>query len=502
MTAIPPIQRHLRRGTAGRERRQPDQHHHRNRRSQPRPHRRVPRLNETVSSSNTRLHADDTRYGNFDHVSDMVGIVDGRSGQQIIGTYNAATATGADATFSAATRSITVSGYTTGTTTVGAVNGSSATTPPWAPTSPSTRARCTTSLRGNTTGADTAQLRQSTTEIGNTTGFRHGGGSGSTPTAAATTSASPADDGFGSTSPARRWPCSTTSGRQPPASTATSVPPASAAHRKHRDWEQGGKRLAACRSEARGEADTAYKTLGTDGFALFTHEQRADPQRASGHHRRSETRTRLAGLHRRAAHRFGGQRRHQLADGRDNIAAGSGNDIVHGGTAADIGIAEGAGNDTDRRSRRDTFKRNLGDASTTMKPAVDLITDRCCTSPAITTSGGDVLDLRDLLPGTHRLSQRQPRRAIRFEKSGARWIMSGTNSGYTGGSFVASHRQKIVLQGVDLTSLAPCPTTRRSFQDRLLVKGQTQRRLKRRRRIVRLGRDNSPCRKRASSIGR
>lgn len=163
------------------------------------------------------------------------------------------------------------------------------------------------------------------------------------------------------------------------------------------------------------------------------------------------------------------------SDGRDNIAGGSGNDIVHGGGAADI-IAGGAGNDTLTGGLgADTFKWNLGDAGTTAKPAVDAITDFNTASPGNATSGGDVLDLRDLLQGelhTGNLSGNLGN-YLHFEKSGADTVVHvSTNGGYTGGSFVAGATdQKIVLQGVDLTNSGALSNDTQIIQD-LLTKGK------------------------------
>ena len=429
--------------------------------------------NETVSGSNTRLHADDTKYGNFDHVSDMVGIVDGRSGQQIIGTYNAATATGADATFSADKIDYGF-GYTTGTTTVGAVNGNLGNNPTVGANLAINSGALYDFLRGSTTGADTAQLH-TTTGIGNTTdsGMRMvglvnlDGGSYDIRVTA--------DDGFrlniaGQTVAMFDNIQSPTARIYSNVSLASGLQPIEILY-----WEQGGNARLRVEVKHTGEADTAYKTLGTDDFALFTPSSAPtlnalqdiieDPNQ-NGHW-----------LVRTGAQLTGSAGNDDItgSDGRDNIAGGSGNDIVHGGGAADI-IAGGAGNDTLTGGLgADTFKWNLGDAGTTAKPAVDAITDFNTASPGNATSGGDVLDLRDLLQGelhTGNLSGNLGN-YLHFEKSGADTVVHvSTNGGYTGGSFVAGATdQKIVLQGVDLTNSGALSNDTQIIQD-LLTKGK------------------------------
>ena len=429
--------------------------------------------NETVSGSNTRLHADDTKYGNFDHVSDMVGIVDGRSGQQIIGTYNAATATGADATFSADKIDYGF-GYTTGTTTVGAVNGNLGNNPTVGANLAINSGALYDFLRGNTTGADTAQLH-TTTGIGNTTdsGMRMvglvnlDGGSYDIRVTA--------DDGFrlniaGQTVAMFDNIQSPTARIYSNVSLASGLQPIEILY-----WEQGGNARLRVEVKHTGEADTAYKTLGTDDFALFTPSSAPtlnalqdiieDPNQ-NGHW-----------LVRTGAQLTGSAGNDDItgSDGRDNIAGGSGNDIIHGGGAADI-IAGGAGNDTLTGGLgADTFKWNLGDAGTTAKPAVDAITDFNTASPGNATSGGDVLDLRDLLQGelhTGNLSGNLGN-YLHFEKSGADTVVHvSTNGGYTGGSFVAGATdQKIVLQGVDLTNSGALSNDTQIIQD-LLTKGK------------------------------
>jgi Ca2+-binding RTX toxin-like protein len=85
--------------------------------------------------------------------------------------------------------------------------------------------------------------------------------------------------------------------------------------------------------------------------------------------------------------------------GTDVIYGGTGNDTISGGTGSDR-IVGGQGNDTlsgnagTADSTTDVFQWLLGDQGTIATPAVDTITDF---GAASASSGGDILDLRDLL---------------------------------------------------------------------------------------------------------
>jgi hypothetical protein len=85
-----------------------------------------------------------------------------------------------------------------------------------------------------------------------------------------------------------------------------------------------------------------------------------------------------------------------LIDGRagtDTVDGGAGNDSVFGGLGNDLVIG-GSGNDIlGGGYGSDTFKWSLGDQGSTTVPAADVVKDFSV------GSGGDVLDLRDLLQG-------------------------------------------------------------------------------------------------------
>ena len=84
--------------------------------------------------------------------------------------------------------------------------------------------------------------------------------------------------------------------------------------------------------------------------------------------------------------------------GNDTINGGAGNDIIFGQEGNDT-ITGGAGNDVmSGGTGANTFVWLLGDQGTTASPAADVITDF---KLAPVGSGGDVLNLKDLLVGEH-----------------------------------------------------------------------------------------------------
>ena len=141
------------------------------------------------------------------------------------------------------------------------------------------------------------------------------------------------------------------------------------------------------------------------------------------------------------------------SSGNDTISGGAGNDIIKGGDGVDV-ISGGAGYDTLTGGLgSDTFKWSLGDAGSRGAPAIDAITDFNRLAPA---SGGDILDLRDLLQGESHTGTQVGNLGnyLHFEKSGVDTVIHISSSGGYAGSFAAGATdQKVVLQGVDLTTL-------------------------------------------------
>ena len=136
-------------------------------------------------------------------------------------------------------------------------------------------------------------------------------------------------------------------------------------------------------------------------------------------------------------------------DGDDYIEGGDGSDIINGGLGADI-ILGGAGNDTLTGGGVgvDTFRWALTDRGTTSAPATDVITDF---DPAAVGSGGDVLDLRDLLSGEQGVSNLAS--YLHFELVGANTVIHISNNGaYSNGYSPTKDVQRITLTGVDLVT--------------------------------------------------
>ncbi len=138
--------------------------------------------------------------------------------------------------------------------------------------------------------------------------------------------------------------------------------------------------------------------------------------------------------------------------GHDTLYGEAGNDTLYGGTGNDT-LYGGAGNDTLVGGLgADTFAWSLADHGTAGAPAQDTI---ICFDVAAKSSGGDVLDLRDLLQGENagNLSN-----YLHFEQRGSDTIVHVSSSGgfatdaHNVGTTYSSgaEDQTIVLQGVDL----------------------------------------------------
>ncbi|KAF0844404.1 putative secreted protein (type I secretion substrate) [Methylovorus glucosotrophus] len=141
-------------------------------------------------------------------------------------------------------------------------------------------------------------------------------------------------------------------------------------------------------------------------------------------------------------------------DGNDILIGGGGHDRLYGDNGNDTLIG-GAGNDIlSGGAGVDTFKWNLADAGTPGTPAVDTITDF---NKASVASGGDKLDLRDLLTGENSGNLQN---YLHFEKSGSDTIIHiSSTGGFSGDSHTVgaafnsgAENQRIVLAGVDLTT--------------------------------------------------
>ena len=142
--------------------------------------------------------------------------------------------------------------------------------------------------------------------------------------------------------------------------------------------------------------------------------------------------------------------------GDDVVYGGAGSDTIIGGAGADI-IIGGAGNDTltggigGLDTTADVFKWELADKGVKGTPASDTITDF---NVAPVGSGGDALDLRDLLTGeNHAVGVGNLASYLHFEKSGADTIVHVSSNGeYAAGFNAAKDVQTITLANVDLVT--------------------------------------------------
>ncbi|MDO8788210.1 MAG: VCBS domain-containing protein [Sulfuritalea sp.] len=160
--------------------------------------------------------------------------------------------------------------------------------------------------------------------------------------------------------------------------------------------------------------------------------------------------------------------------GADLLEGGAGNDSLSGGTGADT-LSGGAGHDTlsgglgDLVS--DTFEWTLADVGTKGTPAVDLITDF---DTAAAPSGGDVLDLRDLLSGENQgTGVGNLASFLHFEKDGANTnVHISSTGGFGGGYTPAAEDQTVILQDVDVYAFVGINATDQQIIQDLLTKGK------------------------------
>ena len=136
----------------------------------------------------------------------------------------------------------------------------------------------------------------------------------------------------------------------------------------------------------------------------------------------------------------------------DWISGGAGNDTLSGGNGNDVLIG-GAGNDTLTGGLgTDVFRWELADRGAAGNPALDVITDFNTALPA---SGGDILDLRDLLVGENNGGVVPGNLAnfLSFELSGSNTIVHVSSTGGFASGFVSgAEDQRITLNGVDLVT--------------------------------------------------
>ena len=175
-----------------------------------------------------------------------------------------------------------------------------------------------------------------------------------------------------------------------------------------------------------------------------------------------------------------------IVNGTSLVAGSTGNDTLNGTTSADllVGNAGNAGNDAlngaggDHRllggagndiliggSGADTFAWKLADRSAGGAPATDTIADFNVAS----STGGDSLDLSDLLVGANHVGSNPGNLQSYLDcdttsAPGSTIVHISSSGGFAGGTYsAAAEDQRIVLQGVDVRSpgafgLAPSAT--------------------------------------------
>ncbi|MFO1219881.1 MAG: immunoglobulin-like domain-containing protein [Burkholderiaceae bacterium] len=163
-------------------------------------------------------------------------------------------------------------------------------------------------------------------------------------------------------------------------------------------------------------------------------------------------------------------------DGNDLLRGGQGNDVLNGGNGNDV-IVGGKGNDTlTGGAGSDVFRWELSDQGTPGAAASDTIADF---NVAAKTSGGDVLDLRDLLQGETLAGSATGNLTsyLHFAKVGSDTVIQiSSGGGFSGGFNAGAIDQIITLQGVDLTGSGTLSTDQQIIQDllskqKLLVDG-------------------------------
>ena len=196
-------------------------------------------------------------------------------------------------------------------------------------------------------------------------------------------------------------------------------------------WDQAGHAMLRIEVKPSGAPDSAYEVLGTKSFALFG---AGTAPTLSANQDLIETSDGVWAV------RTGGT--HNSDTGTQQVVGSAGSDSISTGADSDV-LTGGAGNDRLTGGLgSDTFVWRLNDQGTASHPARDAITDFNTAAP---TSGGDVLDLRDLLQGESATATSLSS-YLHFTKSGADTILEVKHTG------TGAVTQQIVLEGIDLTS--------------------------------------------------
>ena len=160
-------------------------------------------------------------------------------------------------------------------------------------------------------------------------------------------------------------------------------------------------------------------------------------------------------------------------DGNDMLYGGAGDDTVVGGSDADT-VSGGAGDDVLSGNSllagdlvTDVFKWELADIGNKGAPASDVVKNF---DNQAAGSGGDVLDLRDLLIGEHSATNLDD--FLHFELSGTNTIVHVSATGeFASGYNPAKEVQTITLENTDLFAAGTLNTDQQIIND-LLTKGK------------------------------
>ncbi|CAB5720573.1 Leukotoxin [Delftia tsuruhatensis] len=179
-------------------------------------------------------------------------------------------------------------------------------------------------------------------------------------------------------------------------------------------------------------------------------------------------------------------------DGDDTLSSGSGSDMLSGGSGNDV-LNAGSGTDwlwggsgNDRliggdagENFVDVFVWRLGDQGAAGTPAVDHIQNFATAAAGTNATGGDVLDLRDLLLGESVGPSNGAGNLadyLHFEVSGSDTVVHVSHTGgfaadahaVGAGYTAAQETQQIILEGVNLQSLYSGATTDQQLITQLL----------------------------------
>ncbi|MDT7524180.1 type I secretion C-terminal target domain-containing protein [Rhodoferax sp. TBRC 17198] len=389
--------------------------------------------NETANIAGNNYQAGDTTVGNADRVADLNTIINLREGSTIVGSGRTASAAASDATWNAT--NLTYGASPT-------VTGNLGTNPNIASGGTAVTSGALYNFLGAGNAGSNAGTLQTTSSFGNTTDsmLRF---AGSAYFAAGNYDFRVlADDGF-----SIRIDGVTVFEfndiQSPTTRTSTPIAIGEGMHTiEILYWEQGGN--AALQVAYRPTGSATFNSLSLDNLAMF---QSTELPVLSDLQDIVESPTNGQYLIRTGQEVTGSGSNDTITGsaGRDRIHGGDGNDTISAGTGADW-MEGGRGNDTlTGGAGSDTFRWQLSDRGITGQPAVDTITDFDVTSAK---SGGDVLDLRDLLQGEAGVSNLQ--NYLDFNSAnGSTVIRISTTGAFTNGTYsAAAADQEIVLQGV------------------------------------------------------